>query len=369
MADKPPQQGPGHALEVPRLVTCVHFPVFEHAKWLADAWQHGTPRHNLGSSGFVPGEPLTGLPRKLEPDDVAGLELHAATTYRNAVADHLGLPSDAVRPAAGTSGANLAAIAHLAGPGTHVVCERPYYAPMPHIAHGLGARVSFVDRGPDGRLDPHDVDAALDPETRLVMLTSPNNPTGHALDEDALRHLGESAAGVGAHVLVDQVFAELTDHARAAGLHPNLLSTAGFNKCWGAPGLRAGWIAGDPHVMESIEEVHRLLVQAPSATGTRLGIALLRERDLRRRLLEERLRANHTVLRNWCDRHGPVPHGDLVAFIPAAKDTWAHARRLLEQGILTVPGEMFGRAGSLRVGLGIPTDDLEAGLDALAAHM
>lgn len=347
----------------------MRFPPFDHAAFLARAWADGPPRHDLGASAFQPDDVMDGLPTDIRPDDVGMLDLDAAEAFRDAVAAHVGVAPDQVLPTAGTTAANLAIIAEHARTGTNVVSERPYYAPLPHTAQGLGAEVRFVDRGAGGAIDAEHVVAAMDGDTSLVMLTSPNNPTGHADDAETLLTIAEAADRHDALVLVDQVYRELTDHPLAAALHPRLVTTSGPNKCWGAPGLRAGWIAAAPDVIATASETHRLLLLGTSRIGTRIATAMLGQAGPRRRALEARLAETHPVFEAWAQRHGlQGHHGELTAFVPApVQDTHTLAERLARQGIVAVPGEAFGRAGHLRIGLGVPASRLQAGLDALAS--
>ncbi len=349
----------------------MEFPPFLHAQLLGKAWEHGAPEHNLGASAFVPEDPMEGLPAEIAANDVASFDLHAATDFRSAVATHLGLPDEDVRATAGTTAANTAVIAHAVTPGCNVVCERPYYAPLPHTAQGFGAELRFVDRDDDGGLDLEAMLNAMDAKTSLVLLTSPNNPTGAVTRSAALVELAEAAAAQDALVLVDQVYRELTDHALAAGLHPNLVSSGSLNKCWGAPGLRAGWVAGSEEVMESIEDIHRTLALGVSSAGARLGIAMLQQAEPRKAAMQRRLAKNHETYTQWCAENDLAPAlGTLTAFpkVPV-EDTWAFAEAALHDGLLIIPGEVFGRPGHVRVGLGIPSAQLRPALDALSSRL
>ena len=350
----------------------VAVPPFEHARLLASAWADGPPRHDLGGSGFsAPPWAERGLPAPAW--DAAGLDLHPGTALRDRLARRAGLPSEGTLVTAGTTAANLAVIAALAAPGRNVVCERPGYAPLAHVAQAFGAEVRFVDRDPDGwRLDPDAVAAACDGATVLVALTSPNNPTGVADRPADLVALAEAAADHDAHVLVDQVFRELTDHPVAATLHPALITTAGVNKCWGAPGIRIGWLHAPPDRMPDIVNAHQTLVLAPSRSGMAAVDVLLDHGSACRAALEARLRATHAPYRAWCQEAGVAagPGRGLTDF-PAVpgEDTAELARRALEDGLLLIPGEAFGRPGHVRIGLGGDPDRLRRALDALRPRL
>ncbi len=346
------------------------FQPFEHAAWLAHAWQDGAPEHDLGASalqGIDWSEHLGGS-GGFDASDWTSLHLGADAPLRDALAARWDLPTASLRVTAGTTGANTSLLMALLRPGCNVVCERPYYAPLPHLAAGLGAEVRFVDRDPDQdwRLDPAAVADRADDDTVAVVLTSPNNPTGAATSAADLEVLGDTADAVGAHVLVDQVYRELTDHPVAARVHPACITTAGFNKTWGAAGLRTGWMAGDPDVLERAFEAHRLAIMSPAAAGVRLGRVLLEHEDAARAALRTRLEATHAVHDGWCRREGRAERalpGALTVLAAVADD--AAAQTALDAGLLVVPGATFGAPGHVRVGLGIDPDRLRTGLDVL----
>lgn len=343
------------------------FPPFEHARLLTAAWADGPPRHDLGASGFkAPPWPDRGLP-ELPGADPGTIDLHPETALRDAIAARHGVAAPEVLVTAGTTGANTAAILGLLREEDHVVCERPYYQPLPGLAHALPCEVTYVDRDPDGRLDPDGVAAACSPRTRLILLTSPNNPTGAAVTEEDLRALGDVAQEQDALILCDQVFGELTDHPVAATVHPRCITTSGLNKRWGAPGLRVGWLIAQEDVVAQVQEAHQYAFLGGNPAGQAAAVALLAHAKRCRDEVDARLRETHRVYRKWVDRHGfpPALPGSLTAFPPLAIDLENAHRLRREHGIVALPGACFGVPGHIRVGLGIPPDDLAAALAAL----
>ena len=121
--------------------------------------------------------------------------------------------------ATGAAGANFQACAALLEPGDDVLMERPGYDPLLGAARLLDARTQRFERTFDDgyALDPDRVRAGMTSRTRLVILTSPHNPTQrHRSTSDALREVGRLAEGVGAYVLVDEVYLDAAAHGRAA---------------------------------------------------------------------------------------------------------------------------------------------------------
>ncbi len=369
-----------NAFAWPRHPRRVSFPAFEHARFLGAA--HATVQHNLGSSAFAapPWQQRAGgnLPSPPPSDfDAGDLHLVPDEGFRAALANHLGVQVDRVEPTAGTTSANLSVFLDRCKPGTTVVVERPTYQPLAAVPQGLGAEVRFVDRRPgDWRLHPDDVADAADQHTALIVLASPNNPTGAVASPDDLRAFGEIAEQSDALVLVDQVYRELTDHPVAA-LHDRIVSTGGFNKCWGAAGLRVGWLVAHEDRIAGLAEIHRHASLAPPPWGEALAHALLQHQGACRRELEARLAKNHATYTQWLQTgpledqpHNRPPPWGLTAFADVGvADTYALAHHLLKHGILVIPGEFFGKPGRVRIGLGGDPAALPAALDALGAQL
>src|SRR4029077_17118893 len=102
--------------------------------------------------------------------------------------------------------ANFLAFAALISPGDEVLVERPAYDPLLGALKLLGARIARFDRRrEDGwAVDPDRVRAALSPKTRLVVLTSPHNPTGILIPPAVLDRIATDPASRGGHGVGDQ---------------------------------------------------------------------------------------------------------------------------------------------------------------------
>ncbi len=353
----------------------MQFPAFDHADFLDRAWRVAAPEHNIGGSSFVGGDwKARGLPALPTTFDSSKVNLRAEHDYQEAIARHMGTTVDRVFAAAGTSGGNLATMLWAYRPGCNMVVERPVYAQLAATAEGLGAEVRYVDRRQDDgwRLHPDDVAAACDDQTTLIILASPNNPTQAAASREDLLALGQIAERHDAHVLVDQVYRELTDDPIAAGVHERLITTAGFNKSWGALALRIGWLLAAPPVARTLQNVHMQTLMAPSSTLEVMATRLLPMASACREQLHARLAETLPIYRNWARETPGIedPHARHLTAFPRlpVDDTAAFCERIArDPGVAMVPGEYFGRAGHARIGLGGDPDALRAGLDALAA--
>src|SRR3954465_10248884 len=120
---------------------------------------------------------------------------------------------DRVATAGGTAGANFLVFAALLEPGDEVLVERPGYDPLLGAARLLGARTGRFDRSFTAgfALDPDRVRPAMTPRTKFIVIPTPHNPTGVAAEAAVIEEIGVIAARAGAHVVVDEVYKDVTD--------------------------------------------------------------------------------------------------------------------------------------------------------------
>jgi aspartate/methionine/tyrosine aminotransferase len=315
--------------------------------------------------------------------DPAELELDGASYYRyrplrEAIAAKEGVTPDRVVMADGTSMANMLAMAALISPGDEVVVEHPVYEPMVATARFLGANVRhFIRAGPDFAIDPDALERAVTDRCRLIVLTNLHNPTGNLADEAALRAVHAIAERVGAHVLVDEVYLDSAWPAQrtAALLGERFVCTASLTKVYGLSGLRCGWILAEPDLAERMWRLNELFGVSQPHQAERLAcIALARLDEVaagtpallaRNRALANSFFAGRSDLEVAPMNAGitcfpRLPRGDVDAL---------NDRLRARYDASIVPGRFFGLADHFRLGIGSPTDIVEAGLERFGAAL
>lgn len=330
-------------------------------------------RFNLGRSSIrsCPEELLEAGP---EDFHLAAPNTHGWPPLLEALGERYAVTPGRIHLAVGCSMANHLVMAALLERGDHVLVERPGYPPLAELPAWLGARVGEFERSDDWRLDPGQVERRLRPETRLVVLTDPHNPTGAIADPEALDRLGHLAERDGFHVLVDEVYREFTyrpGEGIAAHRGPRWISTCSLTKAYGLDGIRAGWLVAAESIIDRVRALNDLYgIIMPHPTERLALRALERIDDLRTdvdALLEvNRPRIDALVARRpelgWEAppagpvgfvrlRHARVP--DLVEILEREHDT------------TVTPGALFGREDHFRLGFGMPTADLETALPGL----
>ncbi len=282
----------------------------------------------------------------------------------------------------GGSEANCMALFHLVQPGDEVVMMMPNYMQAGGLARALGATVRrwpLVARSeptPRWQIDLDALEGLVGARTKVVMICNPNNPTGARITAPELDAICRIASRSGVWVLSDEIYrgAEYdgVETASAWGRYDRVLVTSGLSKAYGLPGLRIGWVAGPPAVIEDLWGIHDYTTIAPGAVSDRLArIALA---PARRQSLLARTRGilhtNYPIVREWIERHQPLlwhapPDAGAIAFVRyghAINSTALVDRLRLERGVLVVPGDHFEMDGYLRIGFGSDPSHLRESL-------
>ena len=332
-----------------------------------------TVRYNLGSSE-VPNFRLDRL-----PIDVAELELDGASRYRypplrEAIAAKEGVAPEQVVMANGTSMANMLALAALIEPGDEVLVEQPTYEPMLAAARFCGAEVKrFARRAEHGfALDADEVERQVTPRTRLILIANLHNPSSAFADEETLRRIG----ALGPRVLVDEVYLDAKPGARsAADLGEGFVATSSLTKVYGLSGLRCGWILAEPQLAERIWRLNELFgVSQPHADERLCCIALAHLGEIAAGNAE-RLARNRVLVDAFFGQRpeldcAPLEQG-ITAFPRLVEGDVDALHKLLVERYDTsiVPGRWFEMPDHFRLGYGMATEVLEAGLERLGAAL
>jgi len=180
---------------------------------------------------------------------------------RDAVAGYLGVPADHILLTNGLDegilAVAIAAVRDRTGGVPDFVTVSPAFDMYEIYANALGARLVAVPLGGDLTLSAGAVRAALTPQTRLVIVTNPHNPSGTLVGAEGLLALARDVQP--ALLLVDEAYAEfagesLVDRDTFAAL-PNLVVGRTFSKAFGLAGLRAGAVVGHPATIEPMRQV------------------------------------------------------------------------------------------------------------------
>jgi aspartate/methionine/tyrosine aminotransferase len=349
---------------------------------------HSHAKYNLATSGLI------GVPRAEFPLALNQLEITAPGGYGYAplqqrLAQHAGVPEECVVAAAGTSMANHLAMAAILEPGDEVILEQPAYGPLLDVLKYLGARVKRLPRRFESRfaIDLEQLQRAITPATRLIVLTNLHNPSGALLSAEMLRAIGKMAHRARARVLVDEVYLEMLFGQAApfcspigqsiAGAQENpFIVTSSLTKVYGLSGLRCGWILAAPELARRMWLLNDLFAATAAHPAERLSVMALDHLKQFRVRAVSLLTANRVFLDAFLDSRRDLecfrPPAGTVVFprLPHGRDPEALFKLLREKFETTVvPGSFFEMPRHFRLGIGCDTPTLRAGLERLSAAL
>jgi aspartate/methionine/tyrosine aminotransferase len=327
------------------------------------------------------------LPCRIE--DLEGARAAVTITGRNdygygplieSIAAHAGVDPSWVTTANGTSGANFLVCATLLEPGDDVLVEQPGYEPLLAAARLFGARIVRFERPfADGyAIDPDRVRAALTPRTRLIAITSPNNPTGIVTPLEVLAEIGRMAEGIGAHVLVDEVYrgAARAGDPPAATLGERFITSNSLTKTFGLSSLRCGWAIAAPAMAHRIRRTRDIADGSGALPAESLAVLAFAQSDRLLARAEALLDTNRRALRAFMDASPEIEYVDpgrgtlLFPRIKGVDDAARFAERLhVERQTAVVPGVFFDAPAHFRIGIGGSPDVVAEGLARVRAAL
>ena len=181
---------------------------------------------------------------------------------KQALSRHLGVDAAQITLGNGSNDVLVLLAEAFLTPGTHAVYSQYAFAVYPLAVQATGAAASCVPATADLGHDLEAMAAAVRPETRVVFVANPNNPTGNFIDAERLRAFGEALPEEVLWV-VDEAYHEyLAPEARYSALEwladfPNLVVTRTFSKAYGLAGLRVGYAVSHPEVADLLNRIRQ----------------------------------------------------------------------------------------------------------------
>jgi aspartate/methionine/tyrosine aminotransferase len=284
----------------------------------------------------------------------------------------------------GGSEANYVSLWALLGDQGRLACMLPNYLQGWGLgrAYAAGADafhlVVHEERGlRRWALDLDSLERAVTPQTKVVLVTNPNNPTGAVLNAAEMDAVVTAARRMGAWLMVDEIYrgAEVDTDATTPtfwGRYDRVIITSGLSKAFGMPGLRIGWVVAPPEFIEQTWIRHDYLTLTPGLLNDRIA-AIAMEPARRERILARTrhlIRQNLPAVEQWIDARRDLfdyvrPVAGAIAYLRYTFDMdsvelFDVLRR--ECSVLVTPAGHFGATSGLRFGFGYDGPKTMAGL-------
>jgi len=252
------------------------------------------------------------------------------------------------------------AIVAVCSPGDEVIIPAPYWTSYPEMVRLAGAVPVIVPttEASGWKITPEQFEEAMSPQTKMIIINSPGNPTGAVYSRAELEAIGEVAAAEDIVILSDEIYEKLVydgeEHVSIASISPELreltVTVNGFSKAYAMTGWRLGYTAAPRAIAEAIETVQSHTTSAPTTFAQYGGIAAIHgdqgfitemreEYDLRRRYALGRLQRikNFSVVE---------PRGAFYFLVNVSRTQLTavnFADKLLSRyKVAVVPGDAFG---------------------------
>lgn len=281
----------------------------------------------------------------------------------------------------GSEGIDMAMRAML-DPGDEVLIPQPSYVsylPCAILADGVPVVIELQEKN-EFKLTAEELEAAITPKTKILVLPFPNNPTGSIMTKEDLEPLVDVIKKHDIYVISDEIYSELTygtDHVSIAsfpGMKERTIVINGFSKGFAMTGWRLGYACGPKAILEQMIKIHQFAIMCAPTNSQYAAVEGLRHCEPEVQEMREAYNQRRRFLLHEFKRMGLScfePFGAFYVFpniqefgMPA--DEFA-TRFLMEEKVAVVPGTAFGACGEgfIRVSYAYSLDDLKEALGRL----
>jgi aspartate aminotransferase len=280
--------------------------------------------------------------------------------------------------------------AAILDPGDEVIIPAPYwvsYVPMVELAGGKAVVVN-TDPAHGYRLQPEQLQAALNDKTKVFILNSPSNPTGAGYAREDILALGKVLADSRALIVSDEVYEKICydgfEFYSAAAVLPELqdriVTVNALSKTYSMTGWRVGYAAGPESIIKGMSKIQGQTTSNVCSIAQAAAIAALQgPQDFLAPLIENydrRMNSALSFIEKTSGLSVPVkPNGAFYVFVRIDQllqnssvelgGAAELAGRLLDEGVAVVPGEAFGDPGAFRISVSLADDVLSKGLEKI----
>ena len=254
------------------------------------------------------------------------------------------------------------------------------YVPCCVLANGTPVPIELKAEN-EFRLTAEELEAAITPKTKLLVMPFPNNPTGAVMEKKDLEAVAEVVKKHDLFVLSDEIYAELTyldNHVSIAsipGMRERTIVINGFSKSHAMTGWRLGYACGPEVIIKQMLKIHQFAIMCAPTTSQYAAVEALRNGDEDVAMMREEYNGRRRYVLERFKEMGLScfePFGAFYAF-PCIKDLGMtsdeFATKLLQtKKVAVVPGTAFGACGEgfLRISYAYSLDDRRIALDRVA---
>lgn len=255
----------------------------------------------------------------------------------------------------------------LLNPGDEVIIMDPSYPPYIHLAALAEARAVQVPTLPNFQLDLAAIEKSITPKTRLILINSPNNPTGAVYPKKDLVKLAKLAEKHNVMLVSDEMYENFLyegEHFSVGSIYPNTITMNGFSKSYAMTGWRMGYIAGPAVIIQAINQLLQYVVFSSSSIAQHAALEAIKHPPA----LHESYPKKRDAIRKSLQEAGYEIHGSDGAYytffeVPNGMIDMEFIDRAADRNVLLLPGRAFSKLETfVRLSYGGSIEDVKKGL-------
>jgi aspartate aminotransferase len=258
--------------------------------------------------------------------------------------------------------------------GGNVVIPTPYWTPYGLTAKTLGAEPRFVKTELDSNwgINLEKLESLIDPDTRMIILNNPNNPTSNVIDEKVLDGIVRIANDKGITILSDEIYADISfvKTKRILEYGGDHILVTGFSKTFSMTGWRIGYVIGNTELVEKLAKLNQITVSNVPVFIQEAALKALELQDKLANEIKEEYRERAKLASEILSKaklEFSKPDAPFYIF-PRRRglDSERFALNLLDNGVAVSPGTSFGDYREhFRISLTVPRQEIEIGLNKI----
>ncbi len=292
-------------------------------------------------------------------------------------------PANEVLVTVGGSEAIDVAMRAMLNPGDEVLIPQPSYVaylPCTTLADGVPVIIDLQEKN-QFKLTAEELEAAITPKTKILVLPFPNNPTGSVMDREDLEKIAEVILRHNLWVVSDEIYSELSyqeDHVSIAslpGMAERTIVINGFSKSYAMTGWRLGYAAGPANIISQMTKIHQFCIMCAPTTSQFAAVEALKNGDPDVAHMKETYNQRRRYLMHAMREMGLdcfEPFGAFYIFPNISRfgmtsDEFA-TKLLMKEQVAVVPGTAFGDCGEgfVRISYAYSLERLKKAMERIA---
>jgi aspartate aminotransferase len=297
-------------------------------------------------------------------------------SLRKKLAEEYGTETENVMITPGSKWAIFAAMRGLLSRGSNVIIISPHWTSYGLAAVELGAQVKILKTSLEENwsVDADALKELIDDKTRLIIVNSPNNPTGKIISAKTLKEIASIAEEKGVRILSDETYSDISfkKHTSMMDIDRNQILVHSLSKTFAMTGWRIGYAIADRSLIESMAKLNQMTITCVPSFVQEAAVKALELRkeiaDRMRSVYEKRTRLAMDMLSKTSLKFSE-PDAPFYLFPRCDTDSEKLAFRLLDKGVAITPGTAFGDYREFfRIALTLPDEEIKIGLEKIASE-